>query len=568
VIRKRWQLYPPAPTEHFARFFDLSPLVVQVLYNRGLHDPAAVTAFLAATVADDNPFKLKGLNEAVARLRQAIRTGEPIAVYGDYDVDGVCATVLLVRVLQSLGGRVREYIPSRFDEGYGLNYEALHKLASQGVRLVVTVDCGVRAVKQIDQAQQLRLDVIVTDHHTVGETLPAAVAVVNPHRDDCLYPYKGLSGVGLAYKLAQGLLRANQRVRLPTTRTDLAEDDLLDLVALGTVVDLAPLSGENRMLVVQGLARLNAPQWPGLRALMAVAGVQPGRVGADTLGYVLGPRLNASGRLEHARTSFQLLVADSEEDAAKLAQQLDDVNRRRQEITLAAYERAREAVADQLPDARLLFVVGKDYPQGVIGLVAGRLADEFYRPAVVVELGETKSKGSARSIPEFDISKALDRCQSLLVKHGGHKAAAGFTVVNENLPALREQLQVLAVDELAEVELRPTLHIDAEMPLAELRPATFEMLEQLAPFGQDNPPPLLVSRHVVVRDRRLVGNGHLKLGVSDGGVVWDAIAFRQAELADSLARHIDLVYRPEISEWNGEKRFQLNVQDLQPSSDA
>jgi single-stranded-DNA-specific exonuclease len=364
------------------------------------------------------------------------------------------------------------------------------------------------------------------------------------------------------------LLRANQKIRLPGTCADLAEDDLLDLVALGTVVDLAPLTGENRMLVVRGLARLNAPQRAGLRALMAVAGVQPGRVGTDTLGYVLGPRLNAAGRLEHALASFQLLATGSEEDAARLAQQLDDTNRRRQDITLEAYERARTVVADQLPGARLLFIVGKDYPQGIIGLVAGKLADEFYRPAVVVELGEEKSKGSARSISEFDISQALDHCQSLLAKHGGHKAAAGFTIRNENLPALRDQLQALAAAELTGLDLRPTLHIDAEVPLGELRPATFEMLEQLAPFGQGNPPPLLLSRRVIVRDRRLVGNGHLKLSVSDGRVVWDAIAFRQAERAGSLAQHIDLVYRPEISEWNGEKRFQLNVQDLRSSSEG
>jgi len=563
--RKRWRVQPPAPAEHLARFPHLSPLLVQVLHNRGITDPAEVRAFLEGAVVSENPFRLKGMNQAVARLRQAIRAGEPIAVYGDFDVDGVTATALLVEVLASLGARVVPYIPHRVDEGYGLNSAALHRLRRQGVRVVVTVDCGVRAIREIREGRRIGLDLIVTDHHRVPPELPLATAVINPHQPGCLYPFKGLAGVGLAYKLAQALLRTHSRVPLPGAGQPPAEEDLLDLVALGTVVDLAPLVGENRALVRRGLEVLRRTQRLGLRALIARAGLEPDRVDTEALSYAIGPRLNAAGRLEHAMTSYRLLMSRDPEEAAHLARELDERNRRRQELTLEHLERAQLQAEEQLPEARLLFVAGEGFLPGIVGLVAGKLAEMYYRPAVVVEVGPEESHGSARSIPEFDIAAALDRCSDLLERHGGHKAAAGFTVLNDKLDALRVRLQEIAAEMLGALELVPTLDIDATLPLSQATWQTLEELSRLAPFGEGNPAPVLMSPGVLVREHRVVGTGHLKLTLSDGVAVWDAIAFRQGEWAERMPQRIDVAYCLEANVWNDQQRLQLNVLDLRPA---
>jgi len=565
VSRKRWHIRPPAPAAHLAQFPDLSPVLVQVLYHREIRQPAEVRAFLDGTIPLGDPFRLRGMHAAVHRLRQAIRRGELITVYGDFDVDGVTATALLVQTLSALGARVRPYIPHRVDEGYGLNASALKELAKTGTQLIVTVDCGVRSLKEAALAQRLGLDLIITDHHTPRDELPTAWAVINPRQPGCAYGYKALAGVGLAFKLAQALLRVHRQVPLPMAQTDLIEDELLDLVALGTVVDVAPLVGENRVLVQRGLRVLNQPKRPGLLSLMQVAGVQVGQVNGESLGFALGPRLNAAGRLEHAMSAYKLLMCESPVEAGELARKLDDLNRRRQELTLATLASARAQIETQLPEARLLFVMGEDYLPGIVGLVAGKLSEEYYRPAVVVELGKEKSRGSARSIPEFSIIEALDTCVPLLEKHGGHGAAAGFTALTHHLPELQARLQALAAERLRDVDLVPSLYIDAEVPLRQVTWSVHDALSGLAPFGPENPAPLLLTRDVAVRERRVVGNDHLKLLLTDGLAVWDAIAFRQAELAVDLPPRIDIVYHLESNEWNGEKRLQLNIQDLRPA---
>jgi single-stranded-DNA-specific exonuclease len=561
---KKWHIQPPAPPDHLARFPDLPPLVVQILYNRGLTEPHQMRAFLAGEFREDNPFRLKGMNEAVTRLRQAIRAGEPIAVYGDFDVDGVTATALLVQVLTALGARVRPYIPHRVEEGYGLNCEALSQLASQGVRVVVTVDCGIRSVQEVAHGRRLGLDIIVTDHHTVPPELPPALAIINPKQPDCRYPSEDLAGVGLAFKLAQALLRVQSQVPLSDQRAEVSEEELLDLVALGAVADMVPLVGENRALVRRGLEVLNQARRVGVRSLMGAAGVEPGGMDAETISYVLGPRLNAAGRLDHAMASYWLLMSQAEEEAAKLAQDLGEKNRQRRQLTVEMLERARQEVVDRVPEVKLLFVAGRDYLAGIVGLVASKLTEEFYRPAVVVELGEGESRGSARSIPEFNIAAALDECQELLTKYGGHAAAAGFTVANANLEPLRARLGEIAARQLRDVELTPTLEIDVEVPLAEVNWATHALLSDLAPFGQANPSPLLLSRGVAVREGRCVGEDHLKLTLDDGRVAWDAIAFGQGAWAEALPSRVDIVYSLEVNEWQGKRWLQLNVKDLRP----
>lgn len=542
---------------------------MRVLAHRGITTPAEAEAFLHGGYLSDNPYRLKGVNEAVTRLRDALRRGERIAVYGDFDADGVTSTALMTLALRALGADVRPYIPHRVDEGYGLNFEALKQLKSEGCRVVVTVDCGIRSVEEVAFGQRLGLDVIITDHHTPGPELPPACVVINPKQPDSRYPFPSLAGVGVAYRLAQGLLRAARRNSWVTAEV-LKEEDLLDLVALGTVADVVPLRGENRDLVRLGLARLNEPARLGVRELMNVASVQPGRITSWVIGFVLAPRLNAAGRLRTGMLAYELLTAEDPAQAVILAAELNALNQRRQELT---QQHAKEALATlasagpQMAASYLHMVASPEYEHGIAGLIASQIAEATYRPAVVVHLGEEESRGSARSIPEFDITAALDRCRDLLMRHGGHAAAAGFTVRTEHLPALQERLRAIAQAELADKDLTPKLHIDAEVTFKELNRDLYEQLKLVEPCGHENQPPVLMARNLAVRRSRVVGDEgeHLRLVVSDGRLVFDAIAFRQAYLAEDLPARVDLAFTLEIHERNGERYFELNVLDLRPA---
>ncbi len=561
---KRWRVAPPVDRRVLARLPDLPPLLVQLLYNRGIDRPGLAHAFLNGGPAMGNPFRLKGMNEAVTRLRRAIRRGERIAVYGDFDTDGVTATALLVETLTALGAQVEPYIPHRVDEGYGLNLDALRHLYRRGVRLVVTVDCGIRSVSEVAQASK-GLDIIITDHHSVGNRLPPAVAVINPKQPDCPYPFKGLAGVGLAFKLAQGLLRAWSKTG---GSVDLTEDDLLDLAALGTVADLTPLREENRALVRRGLERLNESPRPGVEALMADAGLRRGEVDAMAIAFRLGPRLNAAGRIDSAMLAYRLLTGRDPLETKSLAEQLGRLNERRQLLTEETVAEAEAQIEAEGEDAYLCLAASRNFLPGIVGLAASRLTEAYYRPSVVVELGEKESRGSCRSIPEFNITAALDRCADLLIRYGGHAAAAGFTVATENLDALYRRLRAIAAEQLSGLDLRPTLYIDAQVPLEEVDWATHALLRQIEPCGEGNPSPLLLSRGVEVRDRRTMGRDrqHLKLMLRDGrGVAWDAVFFRHGHLLSLVPDRVDVVYRLEVNEWNGEKRLQLHLEDLRPA---
>jgi single-stranded-DNA-specific exonuclease len=538
-------------------------MLVQVLYNRGVSDPADVQSFMANRWAEADVFLLPDMKRAVDVLIRAIRRKEQIAVYGDFDADGVTATALLVQTLTALGADVMPYIPKRVDEGYGLNLDALRYLYGQGVRLVVTVDCGIRAVDEIEQARR-GLEFIVTDHHSVGPRLPFASAVINPKRADSKYPFRDLAGVGVAFKLAQALIRETKRIKRPV---HIEERDLLDLVAIGTVADLVPLLGENRYLVEGGLGVINEARREGLRALLRVSGVRPGDAIASSIGFGLGPRLNAAGRLGDASLSYDLLVSCDPREADQLAGRLNEQNRARKTLTEQAYDLAEELALARGEDTPLLFAADKTFMSGVVGLVAGRLTEAYYRPAVVVEQGEEKSKGSCRSIKEFHITEALDECADLLVRHGGHAAAAGFTVRNEELDVLVDRLLAIAERELADQDLVPTLSIDADVALDEINWATAEWLHKLEPCGYANPPALFVSRNVPLVDAKSVGSEgqHLKLVLKSSQVTYDAIGFRMGERLPKLSDRIDVAYHLEVNEWHGERRLQLNVQDIRPA---
>ncbi|MBI5029635.1 MAG: single-stranded-DNA-specific exonuclease RecJ [Chloroflexi bacterium] len=567
---KRWQIAPRVSSLVQARFASrqLNPLIVQILYNRGITTPEQADAFLSPDSFVGNPFQLHGMNESVERIRRAIRAGEAIAVYGDFDVDGVTATVLLVQTLLSIGAKAKPYIPHRIDEGYGLNKEALQQLKEQGVGVVITVDCGVRSLPEIAFGKQIGLDMIVTDHHAPGDEMPDAFAVINPKQLLCKYPCKELSGAGVAFKLSQALLLADSQVPIIKGRMPITEDALVDLVALGTVADLVPLTGENRYLVQRGLEKLRQSERPGIQALMRQAAIKPEAIEAGSIGYTLGPRLNAAGRLESALMAYHLLATQYPGEADDLARKLEETNRERQRLTTEMTMKARDAVIASAESERLLFVAAPEFPEGIVGLIASRLSEEFYRPAVAVHQGEEESRGSARSVPEFNIVTALDQCRDLLVRHGGHAMAAGFTVRNENLAALQNRLKEIATRDLAQSELVLTLNVDAEATLSEINFEVAKALLQLAPFGYGNREPIFVSRGLMVREARIVGTDHLKLLLSDGQFVMDAIAFRQGSWNNSLPPRIDVAYQLEAQVWNGKPRLQMNVKDIKPTAEG
>lgn len=563
ALRKRWELRSPAPAD-FIQATGLHPLLAQLLYHRDQRDPAAVAAFLA----DDSrpmlhdPLLMRGMAEACDRIIAAIEQAEPMAVYGDFDVDGVTAVTLLVQALGAMGATIRPYIPHRTREGYGLNQAAVRQLADEGVRLLITVDCGISNVDEVAVAQQLGLDVIVTDHHHPPATLPPALAILNPKQAGCAYPFKDLVGVGIAYKLVQALVRRGMKL------AGLRGRDLLDVVALGTVADMGPLRDENRVLVRMGLTALNATQRPGLQALIQVAGLKLGNISAGDIGYMLGPRLNAAGRLDDAVRAYHLLLASTKAEAETIAHELNTVNRERQALTKQVQASARElAVASGRDQQRIVVLADEHFPAGVVGLVAGKLAEEWGRPVLLIERGPTQSRGSARSVPGFSLIEALTSCQQLFVRFGGHAAAAGFTIENSNLPELEAHLLALAATQLSAEGLTPSLTLDADIPLQSVGWELWNELARLEPFGQANPTPILMSSGVTVVDARPRGaeGQHLRMLLrQNSGPTLEAIAFRMGHLAEPLRRHphIDVAYYLEVNEWNNERRLQLNVRDF------
>ena len=494
---------------------------------------------------------------AIARIYRALLSGENIAIYGDFDADGITGTALLVQGLSSLGAKVIPYIPHRLTEGYGLKTAALEKLRQQGISLVITVDCGITALAEVKRAKRAKLDIIITDHHTPLPEIPPAIAVINPKRADSTYPFSELTGAGVALKLLQALFQSLGRQE--------QLEELIDLVALGTVADMAPLWGENRYLVKQGLKLINATPRLGIREIIAQAGLSIGHLDAESISWIIAPRLNAAGRLAHAMTSYRLLMTDSPQEAQGLAIWLEEKNAERQRLTSKALTRAREQVLAQ-GISPLLIASDRDYPVGIAGLVASRLAEEFYRPAIVIRTGEQVSSGSCRSIPEFNVILALNQCSQLLSQFGGHSQAAGFILPTKNLPRLTQHLSELTTEQLAGVDLRPQLDIDAEVTLPELSGNTFNTIQRLAPFGRGNPQPTFLSRRAEVVDCHTMGNNreHLRLKVRQGNMVWDSVGFRLANHLAEISPHLDIVYNLEIDRWGGEERLRLNMLDFAP----
>jgi single-stranded-DNA-specific exonuclease len=532
-------------------------IISQLLYNRGVrNDHEARNFFHPDERLLIDPFLLPDMDRAVARIRRALRKGEVIFIIGDFDCDGICGTAILTEALGWLEGKVIPYIPHR-DEGYGISLKALEHIEMEGSTLLISVDCGISNAFEVEKASGNGVDVIVTDHHVVPSVLPQALAVINPKRKDSAYPFRELCGAGVALKLVQALLQ--------NTAYSMAWRDLLDIAALGTIADLVPLVGENRCLAYTGLCTLNQTKREGLKSLIQRSGLT--KVGADDISWVLAPRINACGRMSHAMSGLKLLLSTSPSEAEILAQSLEENNVERQRLQEEALNRARQEVlkGGELPP--IILIGGEEYPESVAGLVASKLADEFYRPAVVFGQDGGRIRGSARSIPSFDITQALSKCRHLLLRFGGHPQAAGFTTWASNISEFRNSLSRIAKEELSETEVHPPLYIDVEAPLSSLNGEVLRLLQAFPPFGKNNPKPSFLSQRVRVIDCERVGESgsHLKLKFKGGNIVWEGIGFKLGKRCSEVDTFLDIVYNVEPNEFLGESRLELNLIDFTPS---
>ncbi len=569
----RW-LLPEVREEQAATLageLGLHPLAARVLLHRGYRTPESAAAFLSDKLADlPDPFRMKGMPAAVERLTRALRTREKVTLYGDYDVDGVCSTSLLNLFLRELGGQPSTYIPHRLGEGYGLNVQAVERIAADGTKVLVTLDCGITSVAEIARARELGLDVVVVDHHTVPATLPPAVAVLNPHQPGCEYPTKALCAAGVAFNLCMGLRKRLREDGYFATRKEPNLKALMDLVALATVADVVPLTGANRILVAHGLQELGAARRPGVRALKEVAGMESDApVTAGQVGFRLGPRINAAGRLHDASLGLQLLCSESLESARALAQTLDRANAERQGIESSILTEAL-AQAETLKAARGFVLYDEGWHPGVIGIVASRVVERYHRPTVMVGVKDGVGKGSARSIEAFHLFDALAGCSDMLLKFGGHKHAAGLTIEAERLPAFREAFERIAAQRLTPEDLIPRCKVDAVVHPMDLDAVAVEALQRLGPFGQGNPEPVLVLRQQLARPRVLPpksggGAGHLKLALVDAPAV-DAIGFGMADRLSVVEGPVDLAFQVGFDTFRGQRKLSLRLKDLRAAA--
>lgn len=550
----------------------LHPLAARVLLHRGYRTPEAASAFLSDRLADlPDPFRMKGMTGAVERILRALRLKEKVTLYGDYDVDGVSSTSLMYLFLKDLGAAPATYIPHRLDEGYGLNLGAVERIAQDGTRLLVTLDCGITSVAEIARAREMGLDVVVVDHHTVPPTLPPAVAVLNPHQPGCEYPTKVLCAAGVAFNLCMGLRKRLRDDGFFATRKEPNLKALMDLVALATVADVVPLTGANRILVAHGLQELSQGRRPGIRALKEVAGLEPDAVvTAGQVGFRLGPRINAAGRLHDASLGLQLLCADSVETARSLAQVLDRANAERQGIESGILTQAL-AQAEEHKDARGFVLYDEGWHPGVIGIVASRVVERYHRPTVMVGVKDGVGKGSARSIEAFHLYDALTGCSDLLARYGGHKHAAGLTIDAGNLPAFRAAFEKIAFQRLTPEDLIPRCRVDAVVNPSDLDASAVESLQRLGPFGQGNPEPVLVLRGQTARPRVLPaksgvsGAGHLKLALLDAPEL-DAIGFGMADRVSMVEGPVDLAFQAGFDTFRGQRKLSLRLKDLRQAA--
>jgi single-stranded-DNA-specific exonuclease len=567
MIAPRWerQACDDAATTALASALALPPVVARLLCQRGLDDPEAASRFLQPSLGHlHDPMLLADMRPAVDRIFAALARGERIAIHGDYDVDGITSTVIVRRALELVGADVVHFIPERFSDGYGLQPGAVDRLHADGVGLVVSVDCGIRGADAARRARELGVDLIVTDHHEPGPELPPAVAVINPKREDCAYPDKHLAGVGVALKLVQAICRrADRESLLP---------GFLKVAAIGTLADVVPLVGENRVIAKLGLDLLSrGPHKVGLRALLDVAGLTGKTLDSFHVSFLIAPRVNAAGRMSSPDIATRLLLAADEamaEEAHELAQRLDSENLRRREEEAAIVAAAKKIVqTDPEVGARsVLVVAGDGWHRGVIGIVASKLVEAFHRPAIVLSIDGDVAQGSCRSIPGFDMLAALERCAHLLVRFGGHKQAAGLSLEAGRVRELRFAVNDVADETLGPDDLRPRLRIDDDLAFRAITGEVASGVAALAPFGAGNPRPVFAARGVSVVDGpRTLKERHLKMALKQGGRIFRAVAWRAAERQELLQEHreaVDVAFSLEQNQYNGQTFVELTLADF------
>jgi single-stranded-DNA-specific exonuclease len=570
-VATRWTLRPinQGVAARLAKQHGLHPAVARVLASRGFEEGESSEQFLSPQLSSlRDPFEMRGVEKGVERVRTALQKGEKIGVFGDYDVDGICSTAVMVLTLRLLGADPIVFIPHRVHDGYGVSSQRLSEMGAQGVTLVITVDTGITAISEVEHARSLGMDVIVTDHHIASEGMPAAFAVVNPNLPEAPYAGGALCGVGVAFKFVHGLLKC-MGYEASAARAFLRS--LLDLVALGTIADVVPLRGENRVFARHGLEILRHSKRPGLLALMDVARVRGEKMTAEHVGFALGPRLNAAGRTDHAITALELLLTDSEARALELANYLDALNRRRREEEKEILKDSLTLADDQISrgEDAFLVVAGEGYHLGVVGIVASRLAEKFHLPTVVMRLDADVARGSARSIPGFDVHQALGAVEEYLLGYGGHAAAAGVRVEPGRVGHFRGAINEYSRGVFDQTDLSPERVIDAELGAEELDWGLWKDLQRLQPFGDSNPEPVFLMKGMrTVGPPRVVGTGHLKVRLQCGSATFQAIGFNMADrlsLLDGDSAEVDVLFRPTANEWNGQTTLEMNLVDLRPA---
>ncbi len=559
---KQWNELSPGGGEGALLAAGIPALCAKVLAARGWTDGEAARRFLFEEAPLCDPMTMKDMDKAVGRLKAALDKGETLAVYGDYDVDGITATCLLTDFLRREGGKVVPYIPNRLEEGYGLNREAVEKLKNQGVTVVITVDCGITAVAEADHANALGLEVIITDHHECKDTLPAAVAVVDPHRDDCPYPFKHLAGVGVALKVAMAMAGP--------ARTEELLGQYADLTALGTVADVMELTGENRTIVRRGLAALPGTPRPGLRSLLVESGAMAKALSSTSVGYTLAPRINAAGRMGCSQVALELLLTDDAARGEELAKELCALNRQRQELERDIFSQC-DLLAESFPagERDALVLAGDTWHQGVVGIVASRLTERYAAPVFMICLSEGRGKGSCRSYGGVNLFSLLEQCADLLEAYGGHELAAGFTILEENIPAFRTRINALARKAREEKPPVTALTIDCVLEdVSLLSQGEVDALSLLEPYGPGNPKPVFRLDRCALAGLTQVGGGkHIKLKLAAGGKNLDAIFFSASaeELGITSVDRVDVCFYPQINEFRGWRSVQLLLCDLRPA---
>lgn len=566
MIEQNWQVvetHDADKVESFAQELNSSHVLARVLLNRGIDAVEDARRYFIPKIEHlHDPFLMTGMTAAVERIGQALRDREKILVFGDYDVDGTTATSLLLLFFKGLGHPVDYYVPDRLSEGYGVSEKGIRFAHEKGAKLMITVDCGITAVSEIEVARESGLDVIVCDHHEPGPRLPRAVSVLNPKREDCSYPFKELAGVGVAFKLLHGLQQHMKLDEAPLF-------DLLYLVAIGSAADIVPLVDENRVFVRLGLRQLGQSTLNiGLRAMFDVTSLTGKDIGTGQIVFVIAPRINAAGRLGDAGRAIRLLTSDDEEFVKETAAILETENKSRREIDERMLREALELIYQKgdTGEESIFVLHSENWHPGVVGIVASRIVDKYFRPAILIATENGRGRGSARSVPGFDIHAALKQCDDLMLEFGGHKYAAGLSVETDNIPKLRERLSAVASELLTDDMKKPLLRIDSELAFRDIDAMLLKLLHKMAPFGPRNTRPTFLTRGVeIVGTPAIVGRNHLKFKVRQNGVVMDAIGFDLGDKKYRISsgeRNVDLVYVVDENEYQGRKTIQLRVKDL------